>query len=75
MNTTIAGIPCWIAFKVYGKYSPAKTNAPPEACYEAEYPEIDWVVCDQRGRPANWLARKLTDDDRDRIETEILENA
>jgi hypothetical protein len=75
MNTTIAGIPCQITFEVHGRFVPARVNAPPEFCHEAEYPEIDWTVCDRRGRPAPWLATKLTDADRERIETEILESA
>lgn len=37
------------------------------------YTEMDWFVCDRRGRPAPWLERKLTDNDRQRIEDEIAE--
>jgi hypothetical protein len=73
METRIAGIPCTIDYTVYGKYVPAKTNADPDSCYEAEYPEIEFTVCDRRGRPALWLACKLSDDDIRRIESEILE--
>lgn len=72
MQSHVAGIPCLISYTVRGKYVPAKVDAPPEYCYEAEYPEVDWAVCDRRGRPAPWLARKLTQADRERIEEEIL---
>jgi hypothetical protein len=37
------------------------------------YSESEWDVLDRRGRPAAWLERKLTDDDRQRIEQEIAE--
>lgn len=74
MRTKIAGIPCTVDFRVTGEYVPAKTNAPPESCYEAEYPEIDFTVCDQRGRPAPWLEEKMTPEDVARIEIEILES-
>ena len=73
METRISGIPCVINYTVSGNYLPAYINAPPEYCYEAEYPEIEFVVCDRRGRPAPWLAAKMTAEDIQRIETEILE--
>jgi len=75
IDTRIQGIPCQIEYTVKGRYVPAKTNADPDSCYEAEYPEIEFEVLDQRGRPAPWLARKLTDNDTQRIETQILEAA
>ena len=37
------------------------------------YADIEFTVCDRRGRPAPWLANKLTDADVRRIESEILE--
>ena len=40
-------------------------------CYG--YAEIEFTVLDRRGREAPWLTRKLTPDDVERIETEILE--
>jgi hypothetical protein len=35
------------------------------------YSESEWEVCDRRGRPAPWLAKKLTDEDEAEIEKEI----
>ena len=32
---------CLVTYGVFGKYIPAKTNAPMEECYPAEYPEIE----------------------------------
>ena len=72
METRIAGIPCTVEYTVRGKYKPAKVNAPPEDCYEAEYPDIEFTVCDRNGHPAAWLEAKMTDEDRQRIEAEIL---
>ena len=74
METRISGIPCIVKYKIYGKYKPAKIDAPPEFCYEAEYPEIEFTVCDRNGRPAPWLELKMNDEDRQRIEVEILED-
>ena len=73
METRIAGVPCTVNYTVQGKYVPAKIHAPPEFCHEAEYPEVEFTVCDRNGRPAPWLERKMTDTDRQRIESEILE--
>lgn len=73
MQTHIAGIPCRIEFTVTGQYIPARTNAEPDYCHEAEYPDIEFEVLDRRGRPAPWLARKLTPAETQRIENEILE--
>jgi hypothetical protein len=38
------------------------------------YVDIEWTVCDQRGRSAPWLAKKLTDDDSSRIASEIIKH-
>ena len=73
MQTHVAGIPCRIEFTVRGRYIPARINAEPDYCHEAEYPDIEFEVLDRRGRPAPWLAKKLTDADIHRIENEILE--
>lgn len=73
METHINGIPCIIQYTITGGYKPARINAPPENCYEAEYPGINFRVCDRNGRPAPWLECKMTDKDRERIESEILE--
>ena len=73
METHIAGIPCTVDYTIRGKYKPAKIDADPDSCYEAEYPEVEFTVCDRNGRPATWLEDKMTDEDRQRIENEILE--
>jgi hypothetical protein len=72
MQTHVDGIPCTVKYKVSGKYVPAKVNALPEDCYEAEYPEVEFTLCDLAGNPAPWLDAKMSDEDRQRIEEEIL---
>ena len=73
IETRISGIPCLVDYSIHGHYEPARTYGPPERCYEAQYPEIDFDVLDRRGRPAPWLEKKLTQAERQRIETEIEE--
>jgi len=73
LASQIAGIPCLIQIDrcmvVSGSYD---YNAASDFDYYG-YKEIEFTVLDRRGRPAPWLERKLTDDDTDRIETQILE--
>lgn len=75
IESTVAGIPCLIDYSIHGHYEPAKVYGPPESCYEAQYPEVCFEVLDRRGRPAPWLAKKMTAKEEARIETEILEQA
>ena len=73
IESRVAGIPCLIGVShfdsVRGSYS---YNAASDMDYYG-YSESEWDVLDRRGRPAAWLERKLTDDDRSRIEQEIAE--
>ena len=73
IESRVAGIPCLIGVShfvcVRGSYS---YNEASDMDYYG-YTEIEWDVLDRRGRPAAWLERKLTDDDRQRIEQEIEE--
>lgn len=72
MKTTICGIPCQVEVTHYIAGTHGRTNADPDSCYEAEPTEIEFDVLDSRGRPAPWLARKLTDVETARIEAELL---
>ena len=73
IETRVAGIPCLIGVidyaSVKGSYS---RNAPSDLDYYG-YTECDWEVLDRRGRKAEWLERKLSAEDADRIESEISE--
>ena len=71
IETRVAGIPCIIGVVEYisiaGSYS---QNAASDWDYHG-YSESEWEVCDRRGRPAPWLAKKLTDEDEAKIEKKI----
>jgi hypothetical protein len=68
----IARIPCLIdvthAIDVPGSFD---FNAGSDWDYLG-YRECEFTVCDRRGRPAPWLERKMTQDDRDEIERLIF---
>ena len=74
IETRVAGIPCVIGvvdyISVAGSYC---QNAASDWDYHG-YSESDWVVCDRRGRPAAWLAKKMTSKDESRIEREIAQH-
>jgi hypothetical protein len=75
VEARVAGIPCIIRVDhlriVTGSYN---YNAPSDWDYYG-YEEVEYTICDRRGRPAPWLERKATDRDHDEIKTLILEAA
>jgi hypothetical protein len=73
LKSHVSGIPCLIDVKHF--YNVPPYGGSPHYC-ESDmdyygYTEADYVVCDQRGRPASWLEKKMTQKDRDRILEEI----
>jgi len=67
--SSVAGIPCQIHIDHCLVTQPNRL-ADSDWDY-AGYTEIEFNVLDRRGRPAPWLARKLTDADTARIEMQI----
>ena len=66
-ESQIAGIPCQIEVtRVYKGYP--QTRYQPE-----ELPEIEFSVLDRKGYAADWLERKMTQDDIDRINREYFD--
>jgi len=61
-----AGIPALARVHSYLPYTAATWHAP------AEGPEVEWELLTRRGKPAPWLERKLSRQDRDDIESELL---
>lgn len=71
-ESTVAGIPCLIRVDYFFKQKPLGPMCDSDMdC--AGYVNVDFTVCDRRGRPAPWLDRKLTTEDKERIENEIEE--
>lgn len=72
IETKVAGIPA-MARVTYAHYTrPDPTTWASDWDYYGGW-ELNWEICDSRGRPAPWLERKATDDDRQRIEAEMIE--
>lgn len=66
LHTRIAGIPCWVEVK----YHPPLSGGL-EVAGEPEHITIE-AVLDNHGRPAAWLDRKMTENDKDRIAREAF---
>ena len=71
MQTRISGIPARIEVTSYIPWRPARLYGHPDSWAPPEG-EIEWTVCDSRGRPAPWLEKKLTPAERRRIEGELI---
>ena len=71
MQTRISGIPARIEVLSFIPWRPARLYGHPDSWAPAEG-EIEWVVCDSKGRPAPWLEKKLTPAERRRIEGELI---
>lgn len=72
IEARIQGIPCLIDVtyffeqKPLGRYCDSRDD-----CYG--YTEIEYDVCDRRGRKAPWLERKMKDEDYDAVERLIID--
>lgn len=71
IETRVSGIPC-IAKVTH--YTSVRGNPRADSDWDyTGYTECEFEILDRRGKPAAWLERKVTDDDRQRIEQEITE--
>ena len=73
INHRLAGIPCQIGvieFHVTKPWKGSAASCPSDADWYG-YTDIDFEVCDRRGRPAPWLEKKLNDDNCADIEAAI----
>lgn len=72
LDTTISGIPCKIGITNYFVQQPMGMWADSaDDCYG--YTELEYDILDRKGYQADWLARKVTSQDEDRISEEVAE--
>ena len=70
IESRISGIPCLIGVKDYFKQEALGRRADSDwDCYG--YTENDWDVLDRKGYKANWLEKKLTSKEEEKINNEI----
>jgi hypothetical protein len=71
IETRVAGIPCIVGVTHFESVA-GDSRADSDWDYYG-YTEAEFEVLDRRGRPAPWLAKKLSSSDESRIEEEIAE--
>lgn len=75
LESHVQGIPCQIDVTEFTHVAPWKgdaRNCPSDWDYYG-YTEIEFRVYDRKGYLAEWLEKKMTSDDVERIESEIKE--
>lgn len=73
VESKISGIPCLIGVMTYANVKPWKGSAhscPSDLDYYG-YCEMEYDVLDRKGYMANWLSKKITDYDIERIEEAV----
>ena len=70
IKSSVQGIPCLIDVTVFKVIKPNR-HADNDMDYYG-YEELEYVICDRRGRPAPWLERKVTDKDVEQIRDDII---
>ena len=66
IEARVCGIPCLIDVTHFFRQAPLGPSADSDwDCYG--YTEIEFEVCDRRGRRAPWLERKMTKADREEV--------
>lgn len=69
----VQGIPCLIRIDSYEPAYAGYRGSNLDDWDEDYGPTIEYTICDQRGRPAPWLARKVTAKDEENI-LNLIEN-
>ena len=71
ISTRIQGIPCQVCVTYYRKEDSPILTGPMDWADPGSPVEIEFHVLDRRGKRAEWLESKMTDEDRDAIERKI----
>lgn len=70
-SSRVAGIPCVVSVSTYRKVKGSYSMQAESDWDYYGYEDIEFEILDRRGRPAEWLERKMSPDDKIRIEEHI----
>jgi hypothetical protein len=73
IETHVAGIPCVVRVTYFSPADLGCIGGEADFWRPPSPPDIEYHVLDRRGRPAEWLEKKLNQRDRARLEDEIVE--
>lgn len=68
-NHRIRNIPCKVHVTCFHQQPPDSRADNPDDYYG--YCDIEYPILDRRGKPAEWLARKMDDHDKEELELHI----
>ena len=69
IDSRVCGIPCKIGVLYFN-------SVKGRDCWDSDidyygYTECEWQILDQRGKPANWLERKMKPEDHEMVDAEV----
>lgn len=73
-NTVVCGIPCIVRVIDWEPFVPMNTSGHPDNWMPEEGGFGSWELLDSRGRLAPWLERKMTQAERDALDSEIFDH-
>ena len=71
-ETHVCGIPCGVVVERFIDVPPNPNSWDSPDDYYG-YIEIEWFLIDRKGYKANWLRNKMSKDDVDKLENEIVD--
>lgn len=71
LQTTICGIPCQVKVNYYYHQEPDYNNDVSASDYYG-YTDLDYTLYDRKGYRADWLMKKMSKQDEEKVQEEIL---
>lgn len=70
----VAGIPAIARVTNFYPGHGGNYTGHPDFRYPKEYPEIEFEICDKKGRPAPWLERKIDDQEKEDLASQLIKH-
>lgn len=72
-STTVCGIPCGVVIESFTDVEHDFTSwASPDDYYG--YTDSEWFIVDRKGYNAKWLTDKMTEDDHNEVNSEVVKH-
>lgn len=74
LQIKVDGIPCGAVVRYWHQAIVQSVGCHPDNALPDDTGELEWYIVDRRGRHAPWLEAKMTDDEREEIERQIIQS-